>query len=82
MPSLLILDKGGEEIEEKVEKAYYKMRKRSEGRGRRLKRRIAEWEPKVNEKVLVKTQPMSDVVKGITAKFMCIFEGQFALVKF
>lgn len=26
--------------------------------------------PKVNEKVLVKTQPMSDAEKGITAKFM------------
>jgi hypothetical protein len=29
----------------------------------------------VNEKVLVKTQPSSDAVNGITAKFMHIYEG-------
>ena len=32
-------------------------------------------------KVLVKTQPMSDAVKGITAKFMYIFEGPFLVSK-
>jgi len=35
----------------------------------------------VNEKVLVKTQPMSDAVKGITAKFIYIFEGPFLVSK-
>jgi hypothetical protein len=57
------------------------MRKRAEARGRRRKRGNAEWEPKVNEKVLVKTQPMSDAVKGITAKCMYIFEGPFLVSK-
>ena len=32
-------------------------------------------------KVLVKTQPMSDAVKGITAKFMYIFEAPFLVRK-
>jgi hypothetical protein len=31
----------------------------------------------VNEKVLLKIQPMSDAVKGITAKFMYTFDGPF-----
>ena len=48
MPSLQTLDQEGEVIEEKLEKAYYKIRKRAETRGRRRKRGNAEWEPKVN----------------------------------
>jgi hypothetical protein len=56
-----------------------RMRRRAKARGRRRKRGNAEWEPKVNEKVLVKTQQMSDAVKGITAKFMHIFEGPFLI---
>jgi hypothetical protein len=81
MPSIQTIDQEGEGIEEKLEKAYYKMRKRAKARGRRRKRGNAEWEPKVNGKVLVKTQPMSDAVKGITAKFIYIFEGPFFVSK-
>jgi hypothetical protein len=63
IPSLQSLDQEGEGIEEKLEKAYYKMRKIAEPRGRLCKRGNAERVPKVNEKVMVKTQPMSDAVK-------------------
>ena len=35
----------------------------------------------MSDKVLVKTQPMSDAVKGITAKFLYIFEGPFLVSK-
>jgi len=81
MPSLPTLDQEGEGIDEKLEKAYYKMRKRAETREKRRKRGNAAWEPKVNENVLVKTQPMSDAVKGIIAKFMYVFEGPFLVSK-
>jgi hypothetical protein len=37
MPNLPILDQGVEGIDEKLEKAYYKMRKRAETRGKRRK---------------------------------------------
>jgi len=80
MPSLPILDQG-EGIDEKLEKAYYKTRKRAETREKRRKRGNEAWEPKVNEKVLVKIQPMSDTVKGMAAKFMYIFEGPFLVSK-
>jgi len=33
------------------------------------------------EKVLVRTQPMSDAVKGMTAKFMHVFEGPYIITK-
>lgn len=57
------------------------MRRRAIAREKRRKRGNAEWEPKVNEKVLVRTQPMSDAVKGITSKFMHLFEGPFVISK-
>jgi len=80
-PSLQTLDQEGEGIKEKLEKAYHKMRKRAETREKRRKRGNAEWEPKVNEKVLIKTQPKSDAVEGIAAKFMYIFDGPFWVSK-
>jgi hypothetical protein len=75
------LDHKEEEIEVKLEKAYSRMRRRAEARERRRKRGNAKWEPKMNDKVLVKTQPMSDAVKGITAKFMYVYEGPFLINK-
>jgi hypothetical protein len=81
MPSIQALDQEEEGIEKKLEKAYSKIRKRAEARERRLKRGNAEWVPKLNEKVLVRTQPISDAVKGITAKFMYLFEGPFLISK-
>jgi len=35
--------------------------------------------PKVNDKVLVKTQPMSDAIKGTTSKFMLLGRGSWQL---
>jgi hypothetical protein len=33
------------------------------------------------EKVLVRTQPMSDAIKGMTSKFMHVFEGPYIITK-
>lgn len=77
MPSLPALDREDEGIDKKLEKAYSKMRKRAEARGKRRKRGNVTWAPKVNDKVLVKQQPMSEAVKGITSKFMYVYEGPF-----
>ena len=35
----------------------------------------------MRDKVLVKTQPMSDAVKGIIANFLYFFEGPFLVSK-
>ena len=43
------------------------------------KRGNAKWEPKMNEKVLIKTQSRSDAVIGITAKFVYFYEGPFII---
>jgi hypothetical protein len=47
VPNLQYLNQE-EGIEEKLEKAYCKMRKRAEIRERRRKRGNAKWEPKIN----------------------------------
>jgi hypothetical protein len=81
MQKLPALGQEGEGIDKKLEKPNYRMRKRAKAREKRRKRGNTTWEPKVNEKVLVKTQPMSDDVRGITSKFMYIYEGPFWISK-
>jgi hypothetical protein len=80
VPGRQTLEQEEEGIEE-MKKAYMKIRKRAEAREKRRKRGNAKWEPELNEKVLVKTQPMSDAIRGISAKFMYLFEGPFRVNK-
>ena len=75
-------DQEEEEIEEKIRKAYVKMKKRALAREKRCKRGNSEWKPELNEKVLVKSQPISDAVRGITSKFLHLFQGPHRIVKF
>jgi hypothetical protein len=35
----------------------------------------ADWTPKLNEKALVRTEPVSDAIKGMTSKFMHVLQG-------
>jgi len=70
-----------EEIEENICRAYVKMKKRAMGRERLRKQGKAQWNPELNEKVLVKTQPMSAAVTGITSKFLHMFQGPYRIGK-
>jgi len=75
-------EQGDEGSEEKIRRAYAKMKKREIAREKRRKKGNAEWNPELNERVLVKTQPMSDAVKGTTSKFCICFRDHIELVKF
>jgi hypothetical protein len=57
------------------------MKKRAIAREKRRKRGNAEWKPELNERVLIKTQPMSDAVRGITSKFLHLFQGPYVISK-
>ena len=70
-----------EELATKVLKAYAKMKEKAFRRDRRRKFSNSRWMLKVNDKVLVKTQPMSDAIKGTTSKFMLLYEGPFLILK-
>jgi hypothetical protein len=74
-------DKEDEETEEKIRRAYVKMKKRAMAREKRRKRGNAEWNPELNEKVLVKTRPISDAVRGITSKCLHLFQGPCRISK-
>jgi len=68
-----------ETIGDKVMKAYARMRKKAKDRRewRRTGNKI--WEPKVNERVLVRAQPASDAAVGVTAKFIHLYEGPYII---
>jgi hypothetical protein len=71
-----------EENEEKIYRVYLKMKKWAIAREKRHKRGNAEWKPELCEEVLVKTQPMSNAVRGITSKYFICLKGHIGLVKF
>jgi hypothetical protein len=48
---------------------YARMRKRAEERKERRKRGTVKWEPKLQDALLVRRQPQTDMSKGITGKF-------------
>jgi len=60
-------------------KAYARMRKKTRDRRERRKTGNKTWEPKVNNKVLVKAQPASDAAVGVTAKFIHSYEGPYII---
>jgi len=68
-----------ETIGEKVRKAYTRMRKKARDRQERRKTGNKTWEPKVGDKVLVRAQPTSDAVVGVTAKFIRPYEGPYII---
>jgi len=39
------------------------------------------WKPRVNDKVLVRTQPCSDAIVGVTGKFIRPYEGPYMIGK-
>ena len=57
------------------------MKKRAMAREKCRKQGNAEWNPELNENVLVKTQPMSDAIRGIISKFLDLFQGPYRISK-
>ena len=76
-------DMGPEEtsVEAKIKEAYDKMINKAKLRERRHKRGNANWQPKLGEKVLVRKHPISEAMKGFTAKFSYLYEGPFSISK-
>jgi hypothetical protein len=66
---------------QKIEKAYVRMKTKALERERRRRKGNTEWSPQLGEKVLVRTQPVSDAIRGITAKFAPIYEGPYVISK-
>jgi hypothetical protein len=55
------------------------MKKRANNRKKKRKSGSTSWSPKIRQKVLLKTQPLSGA--GVTAKFMDTLEGPHVIPK-
>ena len=72
---------GKEDLAAKGLKAYTRMKEKASKRDSRRKLGNSKSAPRINDKVLVKTQPVSDAIKGETSKFMLLYEGPFLISK-
>jgi hypothetical protein len=70
-----------EDVQTKIAKAYEKMIRKINARKKNKKKGRAHWRPNVNDKVLLKTQPMSDAMAGVTANFLHPYEGPYVIAK-
>jgi hypothetical protein len=70
-----------ESLEDKVLRAYLNMKKKAAERRRRKKKGNSHWEPKANDKVFARCQPVSDAVSGIARKFTRPYNGPWLITK-
>lgn len=75
MPKVKGLEQEEEDTSAKLETANAKTKQKAAATVRPRKKGIAIWTPILNEKVLVRTPPMSAAITGMTSKLMYIFEG-------
>ena len=66
-----------EEIQEKIAKAYERMKQRAHDRKNKRNHGNGAWKPRVHDKVLVRTQPSSDAIAGMTGKFIRPYERPY-----
>jgi len=59
-----------EDTAAKLEAAHAKIKQKAAARESRHKKGNAIWTPTLKQKVWVRTQPMSDAIKGMTSKFV------------
>jgi hypothetical protein len=70
-----------EALADKLLKAYARMKLKAEKRNRKRKTGRTQWEPRLQELLLVKCQPTSDAVQGVTSKFQGPYEGPYRIQK-
>jgi hypothetical protein len=68
-----------EALADKLLKAYARMKLRADQRNKRRKTGRTRWKPNIQELVLVKCQPASDAVQGVTSKFKRPYEGPYRI---
>ena len=81
VPEISEEDQIAEDTSSKIARAHAKMKKGARERKKKKKRGNASWNPKLHEKVLLRTQPVSGAVEGITSKFAHLYEGPYIISK-
>jgi hypothetical protein len=70
-----------EDLQTKIAKAYEKIVRKIDARKKNKKKGKGHWKPKVNDKVLFRTQPVLDATAGVTANFLHPYEGPYIIAK-
>jgi hypothetical protein len=70
-----------EELDAKLERAFLRMKRKAADRERKIKKRNANWNPELGDKLLVKCQNKSDAAKGVIDKFMHVYQGPYSINK-
>ena len=68
-----------EGLQTKIAEAYERIVRKMDARKKKKKKGKAHWKPKINDKVLLRTQPVSDATAGVTAKFLHPYEGPYII---
>jgi hypothetical protein len=70
-----------ESLEEKILHAYARMKQKAADRKRKRRTGTSKWDPQLQDRVLVRSQPISDAALGLTGKFKHPYEGPYIIAK-
>ncbi|GFG31595.1 hypothetical protein Cfor_06952 [Coptotermes formosanus] len=70
-----------EDLQTKIAKAYEKMKEKINTRNKKKRKDNRHWKPKLNDKALLRAQPVPDATAGVTAKFLRPYEGTYVVTK-
>jgi hypothetical protein len=69
------------DVQAKTAKAYEKMMRKLNTQNKMKRKGQAHWTPKERDKVLMRTQPVSDATASINAKFLHPYKGPYVIAK-
>jgi hypothetical protein len=70
-----------EDLDIKLERAFSRIKRKAAERERRRKKGNTSWDPKLQDRVLIKSQNQSDAAKGVIDKFMQVYHGPYIINK-
>jgi len=70
-----------EDLQSKIVKAYEKMIRKIDAMKKKKRKGKSQCKPKVKDKLLLRTQPVSDATSGVTATFLHPYERPYVIVK-
>jgi hypothetical protein len=77
LPDLKQKKLGVEQLDTKLNRTLSRVKRKAAKRERKRKKGKCYWNPKLQDKVLVKGQYQSDAAKGIINKFMHVYQGPY-----
>jgi hypothetical protein len=70
-----------EDLDAKLERAFSMMKRTAAERERRRRKGNTSWNPKLDDRVLMRGQNQSDAAKGVIDNFMHVYQGPYIINK-